>query len=85
MRRKRCIFPVVDATMFAKHMSIADLAEASGIEYKCLCKKLNGSAQLSLNQSISIYIALERPMPIEDLFDARKEVTIEEVLKPYAC
>ena len=69
IRRKPCVYPNVDLLMFLERMSITDLSQKSGIEYKSLCKKLNGTAKLSFKDGIAIYNSLDRLVPLERMFD----------------
>ena len=68
MRRKPCVFKNVAAQMLSQGIDIPELSATSGIEYKSLCKKLNGAVRMTLDEAIRIYFALDRPMPMEHLF-----------------
>ena len=69
MVRKPCVYQNLSAQMFVLGISITDLAERTYIEYKALCKKLNGTSSVSVEEAIAIHEALDRCMPMEKLFE----------------
>ena len=68
MRRKPCVFKNVATQMLIQGIDITDLASETYIEYKSMCKKLNGDARMTIEEAISIYNVLNRAMPMEQLF-----------------
>ena len=54
--------------MLTQGIDITELASATYIEYKSMCKKLNGDARMTIEEAISIYNVLNRAMPMEQLF-----------------
>ena len=68
MVRKPCVFKNLAMEMFIRHMSIHDLAKASHISYKALCRKLNGESIMTLDDAIEIHKLLDKVLPIEELF-----------------
>ncbi len=69
MVRKPCVYKNLAAQMFMSDVSIAELAERTYIEYKSLCKKLNGDSKMTIEEAISIYDVLGHVMPMEKLFE----------------
>lgn len=76
VRRKRCVWPVVSCAMSMQAVTILDLSVMSGIEYKSLCRKLNGSAKLSFKEGVAIYEALQKPAPLDVLFSESNEFSV---------
>ena len=68
MVRKPCVYKNLVMAMLIENVHIIDLSEMTGIEYKALCKRLNGDAKLSVEEAIAIYEALEEPVPMQKLF-----------------
>ena len=69
MVRKPCVYKKLVIAMITECVTISELAETAGIEYKSLCKRLNGDAKLSIEEAIAIYNALDRAYPMEKLFE----------------
>ena len=55
--------------MFDQNISIADLAARTYIDYKALCRKLNGETKVTIEEAIAIHEILHRVLPIETLFE----------------
>lgn len=68
MRRKPCVYKNLASQMLIQGIDIATLSNETYIEYKSMCKKLNGDARLTIDEAISIYEVLDRAMPMEKLF-----------------
>ena len=68
MVRKPCVYKKLVIAMITECMKISELSELTGIEYKSLCKRLNGDAKLSIEEAIAIYNALDGAYPMEKLF-----------------
>ena len=68
MVRKPCVYENVSVAMFVAEMKISDLSNITHIGYKTLCRKLNGETAMTIEDAISIYEALGKPMPIQNLF-----------------
>ena len=68
MVRKPCVYKNLVIAMLIAGIHIIDLSEMTGIEYKALCKRLNGDAKLSIDEAISIYEALDESVPMHKLF-----------------
>ena len=68
MVRKPCVYKNLVMAMFIANIRIVDLADMTGIEYKSLCKRLNGDAKLSIDEAILIYEALDEAVPMHKLF-----------------
>lgn len=68
MKSKPCVYQNVSVAMLILKMKIADLAEKTHIDYKSLCRKLNGETAVTIEEAIAIHTALGKPMPVEILF-----------------
>lgn len=68
MVRKPCVYENISVAMLELGMKIVDLAEKTHINYKVLCRKLNGETAVTIDEAISIHNALGKPMPLEVLF-----------------
>ena len=73
MVRKPCVYKSLMTAMMIDNIRITDLAEMTGIDYKSLCKRLNGDAKLSIEEAIAIYRAVKEVVPMEKLF-ARSDI-----------
>lgn len=68
MVRRPCVYKMLSIAMITEDVTISELADLAGIEYKALCKRLNGCAKISVDEAIAIYKALNCAYPIETLF-----------------
>lgn len=68
MVRKPCVYQNVSVVMLILEMKIDELASKTHINYKTLCRKLNGETAVTIEEAILIYDALGKPMPLEVLF-----------------
>lgn len=68
MVRKPCVYKNLMKAMMIEGIKISELSEMTGIDYKSLCKRLNGDAKISIDEAIAIYEALNEPAPIQELF-----------------
>lgn len=66
--RRPCVYKHLAMTMFEQNISIAELAARTYIDYKALCRKLNGETKVTIEEAISIHEILNRALPIELLF-----------------
>ena len=68
MVRRPCVYKKLAMIMFMNNISICDLAKKSHMNYKTLCRKLNGDTAVTIEDAIDIHRILGNPMPIEELF-----------------
>ena len=69
------MYPVIKEAMEKKHMSLGDLASATGIRYQTLSQKLLGKNPIFLKDAIAIKKALGVKTPLEVLFE-KKEASV---------
>ena len=69
MKRKPCVYQNIAAEMLMQHIDISTLSKMTFIDYKAMCKKLNGDSKVTIEEAISIYDALHRALPVEKLFE----------------
>jgi len=62
------MYPVIKETLEKKHMSLVDLANATGIRYQTLSQKLLGNYKITVDEALAIKSALGVRTPIEVLF-----------------
>ena len=62
------MYPVIKEAMEKKHMTLVDLASATGIRYQTLSQKLLGKNPIFLKDAIAIKKALGVRTPLEVLF-----------------
>lgn len=62
------MFENVRVELVRKHMTMLDLANATGIRYQTLSEKMRGNSPLLLKEAIAIKKALGVDMPLEELF-----------------
>lgn len=55
-----------------KNLSIQELADASGISYVSMRRKLRGEAPWQLEECMAVKKALNSDLPIETLFEKRE-------------
>ena len=67
-RKERVMYPVIKETLEKKHMSLVDLANATGIRYQTLSQKLLGNYKITVDEALAIKSALGVRTPIEVLF-----------------
>jgi len=67
-RKERRMYPVIKETLEKKHMSLVDLANATGIRYQTLSQKLLGNYKITVDEALAIKSALGVRTPIEVLF-----------------
>ena len=68
MVRKPCVYQNISVAMLILEMKIDELANKTHINYKTLCRKLNGETAVTIEEAILIHDALGKPMPLEVLF-----------------
>lgn len=68
MVRKPCVYKNLAMEMFLQHMSINSLSKKTRINYKALCRKLNGETAMMLDEAIEIYKVIGKALPFEELF-----------------
>ena len=59
MKRKPCVYKNIAAEMLMQDIDIATLSKRTYIEYKSMCKKLNGDARITIEEAISIFEVLK--------------------------
>lgn len=69
------MYPVIKEAMDKKHMTLVDLANATGIRYQTLSQKLRGNYQITVSEAFAIKSALGVKTPIEVLFE-KKEASV---------
>lgn len=69
MKRKPCVYKNIAAEMLMQNIDISTMSRLTYIEYKSLCKKLNGDARITIEEAISIFEVLHKALPIERLFE----------------
>lgn len=69
------MYPVIKEAMEKKHMTLGDLASATGIRYQTLSQKLLGKNPIFLKDAIAIKKALGVKTPLEVLFE-KKEASV---------
>lgn len=69
------MYPVIKEAMEKKHMTLVDLASATGIRYQTLSEKLRGNYQITVTEAVAIKKALGVKTPLEVLFE-KKEASI---------
>ena len=69
------MYPVIKEAMEKKHMTLVDLASATGIRYQTLSEKLRGNYQITVTEAFAIKKALGVKTPLEVLFE-KKEAEI---------
>lgn len=69
------MYPVIKEAMEKKHMTLVDLASATGIRYQTLSEKLRGNYQVTVTEAIAIKKALGVKTPLEVLFE-KKEANV---------
>lgn len=67
--RRPCVYKNLAAVMLMQNVDIMTLARKTYIDYKSMCKKLNGTVRITIEEAISIYDVLGRPMPVDKLFE----------------
>lgn len=66
------IFCNLECEMLFNNMSIKELADASGMTYVSILRKLRGESPWQLEECMAVKKALNSDLPIETLFE-RKE------------
>ena len=61
------------AEMVRKDIDVPKLAEMIGMKISALYARLNGTAKLSFAEAVTIKQVLGVEMPLEELFEERKE------------
>ena len=69
MKRKPCVYKNIAAEMLMQDIDIATMAKRTYIDYKSMCKKLNGDSKITIEEAISIFEVLHRALPVEKLFE----------------
>jgi len=69
------MYPVIKEAMEKKHMTLVDLASATGIRYQTLSEKLRGNYQITVGEAVAIKKALGVKTPLEVLFE-KKEASV---------
>lgn len=69
------MYPVIKEAMEKKHMTLVDLASATGIRYQTLSEKLRGNYQITVGEAFAIKKALGVKTPLEVLFE-KKEASV---------
>ena len=69
MKRKPCVYKNIAAEMLMQDIDIATLSKRTYIEFKSMCKKLNGDARITIEEAISIFEVLHKALPLEKLFE----------------
>ena len=69
------MYPVIKEAMEKKHMTLVDLANATGIRYQTLSEKLRGNYQVTVTEAVAIKKALGVKTPLEVLFE-KKEASV---------
>lgn len=69
MKRKPCVYKNIAAEMLMQDIDIATLAKRTYIDYKSMCKKLNGDSRITIEEAISIYEVLHKALPVDKLFE----------------
>jgi transcriptional regulator with XRE-family HTH domain len=69
------MYPVIKEAMEKKHMTLVDLASATGIRYQTLSEKLRGNYQVTVTEAVAIKKALGVKTPLEVLFE-KKEASV---------
>lgn len=69
------MYPVIKEAMEKKHMTLVDLASATGIRYQTLSEKLRGNYQITVAEAFAIKKALGVKTPLEVLFE-KKEASV---------
>lgn len=67
------MFKNLRAEMIRKEIDVPKLAKLIGLKVGALYSRLNGSTQLTFAEAIRIKQALGVEMPLEELFEKRKE------------
>ena len=65
------MYPVIKEAMEKKHMTLVDLASATGIRYQTLSEKLRGNYQVTVTEAMAIKKALGVRTPLEVLFEKK--------------
>lgn len=65
------MYPVIKEAMEKKHMTLVDLASATGIRYQTLSEKLRGNYQVTVTEAVAIKKALGVKTPLEVLFEKK--------------
>lgn len=73
MVRKPCVYRNLAAVMLMQGVDIISLSLMTFIDYKSMCKKLNGDARITVEEAILIYKVLGRVMPVDKLFERSEE------------
>lgn len=68
MKRKPCVYPNIEEAMLSQGLDITRLSKKTYVDYKSMCKKLNGDSKITIEEAIMIHNALNKVMPIEALF-----------------
>lgn len=66
------MYPVIKEAMEKKHMTLVDLASATGIRYQTLSEKLRGNYQVTVTEAMAIKKALGVKTPLEVLFEKKE-------------
>ena len=61
-------YPVLNAQIALSGMTRSRLAEAVGMHYNTLCRKLRGETGFTIDEAIMIRKALASSLPVEELF-----------------
>ena len=69
------MYPVIKEAMEKKHMTLVDLASATGIRYQTLSEKWRGNYQITVTEAFAIKKALGVKTPLEVLFE-KKEASV---------
>lgn len=67
------MFKNLRAEMVRKGIDVPKLAELIGMKPNALYSRLNGTTQLTFAEAVTIKQALGVDMPLEELFEERKE------------
>ena len=69
MKRKPCVYKNIAAEMLMQDIDIITMAKLTYIDYKAMCKKLNGDSRITIEEAISIYEVLHKALTVEKLFE----------------
>ena len=61
-------YPVLNAQIALSGMTRNRLAEAAGMHYSTLCRKMRGENGFTIDEAIRIRKVLNSPLPLEELF-----------------
>lgn len=67
-RGKYCVYKNLAVQMLFQHVTRKKIAEKLHLNYRALCRKLNGETSISIEEAIAIYNIMNKVIPMDELF-----------------